>query len=1517
MFLPLLVLALMGGIYIRREIANVTLHLEAILVSELGRQGRFRLSLQQADASRPGLLTLRNLRVTLPETPSTEPPLLQAALIHIRYDWRSLLRDRQNLQAHVSSIDIISPVLTLTRDRKGQWVLPPAAPRRLPPRKVRAAPFAGTLTITGGKLVVRDAYVDPGRWRTHELCDIQAHLDARDSPVLFLSAMAQGGADFNTLQLKGRLDSEKNTQALDLSARAIALPSLTPYLPLPRPIHLREGRLDISLTALKSSDRLDLLGSAQWLNGSVDWKTITARQLRGEVRFTGQTARIDLKGRAANSPLQVSGLLYNWKSPKLFLSLKGQVADLVPLEKLAPPLARVKKYASLSLPVRMEARIEGSATDPLISGKLEAPALQIRKGRYSERLEAITLQAHYHSKFLQIQNLTARASRGTLRLNGYVDLSKDSPCAYLAAEAHSLQLKEKHFPIIHPQGITDLGLTLTWRQNRPDVIMDVKISEGKFLRTAFRDLRASLRWGGDEIVLRGARGRIAGGWVDARGTIELSGTVDLALNALDIDLEELTQPYGRLALKGAGYLNGRLISTGKEPTLIGDIQVFNGRFETLAWDLAAGKLEASPEAVRFIECEVSRYPGRVRLNGSLELQKGKVHQVHFAGHAMQMPVTELAKAFSMEMASPLEGILEGDFTMEGPPNDLIIKGPVTLKEGHVAQIPLPPLKGQFRWQQKALHLDDVEGSFDGEKLKLQGRYDGEIGFDFTFRARRIPLLRLQAYLAPYLVPEGEAEVEGRISGPPDQPRVEITKAVSERPRLNGHTFDKMEASLRWEGGHLKIDDLQLHENGALYQAGDTSHPVDIDLTSHETEARIKISKGRASTLVALMKSSPYMATPAGQKVLKVLGGLPRNTEGEIDADLEMEGDLTDPRITLNLKAVEVQVGQIAHIDEGSARAILENGAFKIQKLRLTEQETVVQASGIIDPLGSLALDIDASNLNAALLRPLIPKRFPVEGTADIFMLISGLTKKPTLDASVTITNASLKGVPFDAVQSQKIRLVGSRFDLGEVIFVQNGREARVWGAAPVPWASKAEKATIPYDLHAEIKRQDLSYLAGLLPKMFDKTGGTLDARLDITGIGEGRQITGGLQVTDGMMQFQFQRQDKEAALKNIGADLSFAGATVTIKHLTGNSRSGSFQASGTMDVSDLPDARLKVDLVLDQLYMAGQDLTPLYREHFAGSLTTREPLSISGVWRRPRILGTVLIHDARALLPSQARPSSGTSNGEAAVKPVFDPGFDLKVVVGDNAWLESQGQRLRALTRGEVSIGGQFTDLRVQGHIALERGVVYFPTARFRLKTGDIDFAYVPNQGTQAYLNVQAQTNLRARIPGAPSGSRQTQEYRIDLTLSGSLDRPLKVQATSSPPFLSQREIFALLLHEEQVAGIFQGQDTERRLGEEVGQLLFTSAAAPLIFEPVESFLTGAFKLEEFSLEYNWRQPLQVRIGKRLTKHLLATYIRSLDPQYERYIFRLGYQLTDRLHLNWGIDERSVQTLTLEGILRF
>jgi hypothetical protein len=187
------------------------------------------------------------------------------------------------------------------------------------------------------------------------------------------------------------------------------------------------------------------------------------------------------------------------------------------------------------------------------------------------------------------------------------------------------------------------------------------------------------------------------------------------------------------------------------------------------------------------------------------------------------------------------------------------------------------------------------------------------------------------------------------------------------------------------------------------------------------------------------------------------------------------------------------------------------------------------------------------------------------------------------------------------------------------------------------------------------------------------------------------------------------------------------------------------------------------------------------------------------------------------------------------------------------------------------------------------------------------------------------------------------QRYEITLTIQGSLSsdplrlasaeeeqgiptglRPrlgggaLSIQATSQPP-LSETQILALLGRQSAVEGFLQGSNNSIQdvFRQEFEQMLGTSIF-PSLLAPTEFRVAEALGLEEFGVEFAFREPIRVRIGRRLFDGFYGTYIRNFGGREDQYSFELYYKVSDRLRLGYRLEEPTHNgVLLLEGSFRF
>jgi hypothetical protein len=621
--------------------------------------------------------------------------------------------------------------------------------------------------------------------------------------------------------------------------------------------------------------------------------------------------------------------------------------------------------------------------------------------------------------------------------------------------------------------------------------------------------------------------------------------------------------------------------------------------------------------------------------------------------------------------------------------------------------------------------------------------------------------------------------------------------------------------------------------------------------------------------------------------------------------------------------------------------------------------------------GRLELKVDAIRVPLRAVGPFFPtlyrELYPLDGVGVLYVNVSGSLDAPRIEASADVENPVIAGLPFTQLNFPFLQVGGGQ------ILIQGARLTRrvgetehpvtLDGRLPFRWNPLGIPEEGERDLRVQLARQNLSILQDFakienprsdLARIARSFGqlrdvqGDMEAQVTLAGTAREPQNSGEFRLYD----VGFGLPSVASRVRDLQVRLVFAGSKVTVQQFEGKSSSGgSFKVGGAVNLGQTPAAgstRGPLDLTvkLDGLQVEGRNLSRYMNERFSGTLRTvarnrteiPAELEITGEFKEPVIRGTIAMRDASLILPAAIPEPTGEKQ-----KPVVDPRFDLVFVIERESWIRNPS--LRAQVAGRLPLTGTLSAPSVRGTLLVERGTLTFPTARFRI-SGEIDIAYAPatpvaagalprEQVAPFTVDLIATTTVRGRDPATGSSRR----YEITMTAQGPLSgasrvgggreygRPgalqgtqfgqLNIQATSEPP-LPPSQILGLIGRQEAVEEIFAGggniQDVLRTEFEQA----LTASVVPSLFLPFETAVEEALGLEEFGLDFAFREPLQVRFGKRLVNNFYATYARWLTAQEDRYSFDIYYRISDRLKFGYRIEEPiRRRQLFLNGTFRF
>jgi autotransporter translocation and assembly factor TamB len=202
-----------------------------------------------------------------------------------------------------------------------------------------------------------------------------------------------------------------------------------------------------------------------------------------------------------------------------------------------------------------------------------------------------------------------------------------------------------------------------------------------------------------------------------------------------------------------------------------------------------------------------------------------------------------------------------------------------------------------------------------------------------------------------------------------------------------------------------------------------------------------------------------------------------------------------------------------------------------------------------------------------------------------------------------------------------------------------------------------------------------------------------------------------------------------------------------------------------------------------------------------------------------------------------ASPAPGNGTATSLTNPVLN--VDLHT--GEGLWVNVGG--LRFQVRGVLHAAGTWRRPLLSGEMRSEQGTFRAFNTTFTLTDGRAVFAEF--RGIVPFVDAVAETRVGSTV--------------ITLHVTGTPDN-LLLFLSSDPP-LSRQQIVELLATQTGIVQLLRG-DLEGALRAQLSQVLFGS---------VNLAVARALRLDEFTITYDFIQPLQLRIGKLLIRNLYFT----------------------------------------------
>ena len=1088
---------------------------------------------------------------------------------------------------------------------------------------------------------------------------------------------------------------------------------------------------------------------------------------------------------------------------------------------------------------------------------------------------------------------------------------------------------------------------------------EIAHASGSINRQPFTDASGRFNYYGGVLVFDDMSAASAGGRLLGHARLNFNaGSFFLLADARSVDTQGLSGALN-IAPTLRGRASGVIAAAGAPGSVIaqGRVEMDRGQAMGVGFDRLETIFGYDAGRVDLYRLEARSGPTRVHASG--KVSRSGALDLSLTGTAVNL--SRLADRFGLRRwlagTADVQGRVQGSF--EAP--ELV--GTVRGRQGQLGPFPFDEARGRVRVTTTGLQTPGLV-LFDGP-----GRYfaAGEIRWaepsrvNLTARAADVPAQRLLEIADIPVRLSGTVESTVRLSGPMHRPLAEGTM-VMRNGRIEGQPVDQAEASFRWTGSDLLLDQFTARANSSLIEArGSVSRAGQLGITFSAAGLDLKD--------IAVLRTNAFRAA------------------GHIDLNGTLGGTVQSPSITAAVLSSDLVLNdQDFTRAEGAVQ--YRQGRLQFAPLTLSQDGGFFSLSGVVVLRDDPVVDVQiaarqgqlATLLGFAGIEPPFALTGAMDGAFSAFGPISSLRASLNFNltdgrigdhqirqASVgaTLQNNAIMLRTFRVVPAQGELVGAGRIDLrgkSEVEFGGKGLSLDLLRPLfGIPWPLAG---ALDFTLQLSGDLDD-----PLLGLSADATDGTIrGVPFDKVSV-QAFYRNGQLNVEHGLWQWQEQRHKARLTgtvpfdvahlqfdavrpvnmrLELVDSDLTLLGlltdkveraegrlagevaisGTVARPHMEGTltATNGTIKLRGidppltavagqVMLREDSVQVvnRLSARMGDGDVSLSGSlTLSNFLPNQFALQLTADgarveyPQVFIGAIDTDLRITGTA----GRPALAGTARLSSGdlfvtslrdesTGDGQARLNPTLN----VEIAAGDALWVNVGSLRLQV--HGTVRATQTWEQPELAGEVTAGRGTFVAFSNTFTLTEGTATFS--PFRGTTPVIDAWAET--RANIIRLPSTTTAP-------PLPGAPPSPpvTPVQAVNARVLLhitGPADDLTLVLssdppfsRDEIIAGLARQVGVTRLLEGESLENVLRAELGNALFGTFGRAVARTFGFEEFAIEYDFSRPLTLRIGKLLIKNLYVTLTSEFGVP-RRNVWGLEWRLTPNTMFAFSVDSFS------------
>ncbi|MEP0765484.1 MAG: translocation/assembly module TamB domain-containing protein [Fimbriimonadia bacterium] len=1012
---------------------------------------------------------------------------------------------------------------------------------------------------------------------------------------------------------------------------------------------------------------------------------------------------------------------------------------------------------------------------------------------------------------------------------------------------------------------------------------------------------ARLTWRAGQ--LRMPLGRIAG----PLGLLQSTGyyTGDTRELSFDYDVVGLPLEVLRpaMAVRGAAYASGSLTGLPDAPRVSGRAEVYGPELAGFDAALVGGQFDYSREVLTLDDVQLRRGAALVDIAGEVDFRHPDLGPLL----ALQVSGDQIESAQVLEVLNtdlPLRGLASVNARVSGPLSDVEVAGSARVAEGMIDRLPLDEARAAFVYRNGDILIPQGEARIGGGLLNGSARVGADT-IEAHFDLAGVDLAAVNGYLDATTPLSGTADLTASFQGSLSQPDVTISGTLG-RPAI---------VDLQFTSGVLEARSEEGEWNGTLRLVAE-NRAATVDLHTYRLSDRFVDATGLVTlslddARIFARRLVPETDSDTWRRLSKL--------HGQARLQFGVQGDGEQPSFPFDIRIEDLIVGT-REAGWLEAKGTATGKLYNFEAINWNSSVGALHGSGSFALGGDVRGFVDVSNLDAGLLAELDPAYAAVRGRVDVAAQVSGESSRPDVDLTVALTDFGTEKASLDAAMFSLIEVRDGSIRTDGAVLQKEGYVARLSGQVPFRFDPLGIPSDGELQANLTIPEQDLAGLRVFLPALdVERTKGKLfgepvegsderPIRIALSGTLDNPRVEGAAYLSGGEIALQ----GFEESLHNVTAEVRLEGDEVRLENLKGTSASGgAISAWAVASLDAEADGELRGELKMDALQIRSAVGPTAERLR----MTLDGSLALDGRLRRPSVNGSIGISDASLPIPA------GWDESATAPRLPFDADLDIGVAFAPSTVLTTS--RMDARVQGVARLERTLSLPKATASLTALDGRIRLPASRLRIEPGS-RFTIAYDAQREGPAIAVANVDMRARtqiIAAGPVGIPN--EYTIDLHITGSLleDGGLRMNATSSPPDLTEQRILALLGHQG-FLDTFAGGDIESTLRNELMDI-FGATVLPAFFDVVGPGIAESVGLEALALTYSRFEPLTLNVSKSLFDGLSASYRRSLQGIEQRYQVKLMWRLPIReqfrgtFNLGWSYDEQRVHRLSLEWGTRF